>query len=209
VVTDGDRTEDLAAGPDDDVITDVRVSFVPLPERVVVVLVRLEVQGAECNILVDTDPVADGRRLPDDDTGAVVDKKVRPDTRTRVDVDPGETLRGLGQLAGVHRAARLVESVCDALDQDRLEPRVRPDHLGVTLRGGVAFVGRLDVGPEAFAERRQSVEHRRHDIGETLRRVRLYTLTEQRPERLDAFAHGLLVTDQFTGVPAPREQQPP
>jgi hypothetical protein len=45
-----------------------------------------------------------------------------------------------------------IKKMRHALDGDRLDRWIGHDHFLVTRRGGIAFIGGVDVGPEHFAQ---------------------------------------------------------
>ena len=139
--------EDRRPGVDDDVVADVRMALDSLDG--VAVFVQLKALRAERDALIELHMLADGRRLADDDAGAVVDKEVVADRCARVDVDAGELVGVFGHHARQHGDAHFVQPVRHAVNADGFKRGVGEHDLVAAHRGGVAVVSGLNVGFEA------------------------------------------------------------
>ena len=150
---DGFAAEDCGAGVDCHAVFDGGVAFAAAE--------FLHARGrlrAEGDAVVDFHIVADDGSFSHHRAGAVVDKKVGADFCPGVQVDAGATVRPLTHDAWDQCDVLLVKFVCHALDCDGLDERVGDDHLLVADCGGVAGVGRLDVGLEQFADGREGAQ---------------------------------------------------
>src|SRR6266568_292502 len=94
---DGDAAEDGRARVDDHVVLDDGVPVDALDGRALLVLG--EALRAQRHALVEPDVGADDGRLADHDARAVVDEEALVDACARVDVDPGQRVRVLGDHA--------------------------------------------------------------------------------------------------------------
>src|SRR5438132_2053682 len=81
-VADLERTDDLRAGPDDDVVAEGRVTFL-----------TPETRPAQCHALEQRDVRAHSSGLADHDAHAVVNEETGTDRRRRVDLDAGDEPR--------------------------------------------------------------------------------------------------------------------
>jgi hypothetical protein len=138
-VADRDRAEQLRAGADRHVVLHGRVA-----------LAGLEAGATERHALIERDVVADLRRLPDHDAHAVVDEQPLADPRRRVDLNPGQRARHVGQRARRERHPRARQRVRDAVGQQRVQARPAGDDLGRrdVPRRRVALTHGRDVPPQ-------------------------------------------------------------
>jgi len=111
------------------------------------VLVFLKATRTEGDCVIKLNARADLRRLADDHTGAVVDKKMRPNLRARVNVDAGAAVRPFSHDAR-DQWHFLVEQVCHSMNRDRFQRRIRQNDFFVAPGGRVAFVGGVDIRPK-------------------------------------------------------------
>ena len=148
-VADPDRAEQLGARADRHVVFDRRVA-----------LPALEAGAAQRDPLVDGHAGADLGGLADHHARAVVDEELLADPRRRVDLDPRDGARRVGERGGSERHPGLVQRVGQAMGEDRLDPAPRGEDLeraGVAGRG-VAVTCGGDVGAELLEHARQAVE---------------------------------------------------
>jgi hypothetical protein len=112
-----------------------------------VALAAGEAGAAEGHALVDRHVVAHLGRFADHHARAVVDEQPAADLGGRVDLDPGEHLRDVGQHARCERHAGLVEGVRDAVREQRLHAPHREQDLRAAdaARGRVALLGGREV----------------------------------------------------------------
>ena len=152
----GLAAQDRRAGIDDDTVADVRVAFDALDQRPV--LPDGKALGAERHMLVKLDVLPDGRRLADHHAGAVVDEEGFPDRCAGVDVDPGEPVRVLGHHARQKRHPLQIQDVRKPVRADGGKGRIAENDLVQAACGGVAGVGRLQIGLEQPADLRKAVQ---------------------------------------------------
>src|SRR5438309_341924 len=124
-----------------------------------------EVERAERHALVDRYLIPDLARLTDHHPGPMVDEEAPPDARPGMDVDAGTRVGVLAHDARADRHALRMEDVRQSIHRSRLKTRVGEDDLLERLRGRIAVVGRLDVGPQDGTNVR--------DLGEQLQGCRL------------------------------------
>src|SRR5881409_2269070 len=157
------RAQDGRARVDDDAALDVGMAIAPLDDPALGI--TGEVERAERHALVDRHLVPDLARLTDHHPGPVVDEEAPPDACPRMDVDAGTRVGVLAHDARDDRHTLRMEEVRQSIHRNRLKTRVGEDDLLERLRGRIAVVGRLDVGPQDGTNVR--------DLGEQLQGCRL------------------------------------
>src|SRR5262249_1996063 len=117
VMSNSDGPQDGGADADGDVVLDSGVAFHPP-----VVVVLPPASRAQCHLMVQHDVVADLGRLADDHAGAMIYEEAPPDLRARMDLDAaGEDPGDLRDQARQHRYVQTVESMCDSVEEDRMQ----------------------------------------------------------------------------------------
>src|SRR6266403_2839383 len=111
------------------------------------VLVLLKATRAECDRVIKLNACPDLRRLADDHTGAVVDKKMRPNLRARVDVDAGAAVCPFSHDAR-DQWHLVVKQMRHSMDRDRFQGRIRQNNFFVARGSRIAFVGGVDIRPK-------------------------------------------------------------
>src|SRR5438309_2676903 len=106
VVPDLDPAEDLRPGPYHYMIAQRWVALAPFLAR-----------APQRDPLKQSHVIADFGRLADDDAHPMADEKAAPDLRGRMDLDPGQPARELGDGAGDERDAPRVQPVRDPVRQ--------------------------------------------------------------------------------------------
>ena len=122
-----------------------------------VALAGLEAGAAERDALVERHVGAELGRLADHDAHPVVDEQAVADPRRRVDLDPGQRARHVGQRARDDRHVRGVERVRDAVREQRVQAGPAREDLG--RRDAASPRGR--AARTAATSRRSSPETRR------------------------------------------------
>ena len=118
----GISAEDRSAGINHNPVSDIRMALDPLDQSPV--LADGEALGSERDVLVELYPLADGGRLSDYDTGAVVDEEIISDGCTGVDVNSGEAMSILRHDTRQQRDALPIEDVRQPVSADRGKGRV-------------------------------------------------------------------------------------
>ncbi|GAA3263603.1 hypothetical protein GCM10020258_29160 [Sphingomonas yabuuchiae] len=114
-------------------------------------------------MLIDPHPLADDRGLADDDTGAMVDEEMPPDSRARMDIDPGPLIGEFGDHPCHDRRAQLVQLMRDTVMQAGDGAGIAEQDLVDAARGGIGQKRRLDIAVDQFAHLRQRrTEQPRH-----------------------------------------------
>ena len=142
-VADRDRAEQLRAGADRHVVLHRRMA-----------LAGLEAGAAERHALVHRHVGADLGRLADHHAHAVVDEQPVADPGGRVDLDPRQRAREVGQRARHRRHARGVQRVRDTVRQQRVQAGPADEDLerrDVPGRG-IALAYRGHVAPQFAGE---------------------------------------------------------
>lgn len=155
----GLSAENGRAGIDRHLVLERRVSL-----HAADALTKARRERAECHALIQAYVIADLAGLADHDPRAVIDEEAAADLRAGVDVDARRRVRALGDDARCERDTQPVQVVCDSIQGERVDRRVRDDDLGVTARGRVALERRLDVFGEAAARLGETVEELDHDL---------------------------------------------
>ena len=153
---DGFAAENGGAGIDDDTITDVRVALDALDEGAV--LPHLEAFGAEGDMLVELDVLANGGGFADDNTRAVVNEEVGPDGGTGVNVNAGDAVGVLGHHAGHEGDIHLIELVGNAVDADGLKSGIGEDDFIDGFGSGVSLIAGTDIGFEDFEDAGERID---------------------------------------------------
>src|SRR5438093_4934315 len=106
-----------------------------------------EAGASQRHSLVERHPVADLGRLPDHDTGAMVDEELTADVGRRKYLDPGRDAREIGKQARDQGHAGLLERVCDTVRQNRMDARVAREDLErpYSASSRIALANRGDV----------------------------------------------------------------
>src|SRR5262249_49338289 len=81
----------------------------------------------------------------DDHAHPVVDEEPGPELRRRMDLDPGEEPRDVGEKSRRHREAAAPYRVGDTMERERVYARVAQEHLDRGSRGRVALPHRRDI----------------------------------------------------------------
>jgi hypothetical protein len=145
VISDGDIAEDLRPRPYHYVVAERRV---PLP---------LFLAGAtERNALVEQAIVSDDGGFADDDAHPVIDEEPAPDLSARVNLDAGHQPRYLADDARRQRHARIVQTMGDAVQKDRVKAGVTEKDLQHAPGGRILPEYCFDLFPNG-AEHRYSI----------------------------------------------------
>ena len=168
----------------------------------VAVGVGLEREGPERDALIDLDAAADLTGFADHDAGAMINEKMVADRCAGMDVDAGAGVRPLRHHPGNQRHLQPVQDMGEPMDRHRFEAGIAEDDLVEGPYGGVAVVGRLDVGREHLSQ-----------LGDPLEKLDRLGL----PEGLEVgvlravphgIRHGRYLNALFQGGPLHREAVP-
>ena len=127
------------------------------------VLADLKALGAQGHMLVQLDIAADGGRLTDDDTGAVIDEKRIPDLSAGMDVDPGQAVGILRHHARQKGYPVNVQHMRQTVGADGLEGRIAEDDLVHAFCRGIPLIGGDKVGLELASDLRKVLKQRGKD----------------------------------------------
>ena len=116
------------------------------------VLVLLKTARAQRHRVIQLHPLPNVAGLADDDSGPVIDEKMRADLCAGMNVDPGARVGPLRHEPRNERHFSFVKQMRHSLDRDRFDRRIRNDDLLVTRRSWIAFVGRVNIGPQDLAK---------------------------------------------------------
>ena len=103
-------------------------------------------QRAQGHTLVNLYIVADNGGFTDNDACTVVNEEVLADSCAGVDVDTGDAVRMLGHNSRQHRYIQKIQFVSQTVDSDGIQTGVGENDLCHTGGGGVAVIGRLQIG---------------------------------------------------------------
>ena len=179
--------EDRRVGVDHDVLFDRRMSLRGADQ--VPLLILGEAERAERHSLIELHAGGDLACGPDYDARAVVDEERRADGRSGVDVDSRPTVRPLGQHPRDQRHRQAKQFVREAVDGDRLQPRIAEDDFIEIPGGGVSVERGLHVGRQRATDRGERLQELdrllltdRLEVGLDLAAVQLVSATEVVPE---------------------------
>ena len=104
-------------------------------------------------------------RLPDHHPRPVINEKMTPQLRPRVNVDPCPTVRPLRHHPRQQRHPRRIKQMRAPLNRDRLQPRIRQNNLLKTPRRRIPIKRRLHIrlqNPPHLRQLHQKLAHQLH-----------------------------------------------
>ena len=124
----------------------------------VAIAVSLKRNRAERHALIKLHVAADLTGFADDNTGAVIDKKVIADRGTWMDIDARSRVRPFCHHARNERHLKLVQEMRQPMNCDGLEPRIAKDDFVKRAHGRVTVVGGLHIGSKNFPQIRDLLQ---------------------------------------------------
>jgi hypothetical protein len=114
----------------------------------VALLIHFEVLGPQRDPLIQPHVAADNRRLANDDTCSMIDKKALADFGTGVHIYTGLGVRDLRDDARKHRDTEQIELVSKAVADNRGDPRIAEEHFVNALGRWIALISGSDIRVE-------------------------------------------------------------
>ena len=115
-------------------------------------------------MLIQAHVVADDGRLPDHDSGSVIDEETSPDVRGGVDVDPRLRAAQLRDDAGDERDPEHVQAVRQTVMHHRVDTGIADQDFGHAACRRVAGVRHADVGDQQVAQSGKTIGEPSHDL---------------------------------------------
>lgn len=123
--------------------------------------------------LIDTNTLPDDRSLANDNAGSMIDKEIRANLSTWMNIDPGLRVCNAGNKTRDERRSAEIKGVRKALIDDCSHPRIA-EHYFVKIPGRrVATKCSLDVADKQAADRRQLICKTVDDFGSVLTHFRV------------------------------------
>ena len=138
IVSDFDITQDLGASADRDAIPDRGMP-----------LARVQARATQGDSVVDRHVGTHDCRLADDNSCAVINEDSGTKAGTRVDLDPGQRPRSLGERSSWQKGSRLPQVIAHAVSPNSVHARVQQGDLGrrtgrwITLEHGLHIFTRV------------------------------------------------------------------
>src|SRR5450830_1161024 len=114
------------------------------------VLVLLKTARSERDRVIKLNACSDLRRLADYDAGAVVDKKMRANSRSGMDIDPSPAVCPLGHDAR-NQWHPVVQQMRHSISCDRFQRGISENDFFVAFCSRITFVRCVDVCPKHSA----------------------------------------------------------
>src|SRR5689334_13457104 len=135
------------------IILDRRVTLPALFDSALLVL--LKAARSKRNAVIQLHPCPNFTALANDHAGTVIDKKVRTDFRSGMNIDTGAAVRPLSHDSRDERQIAQIKFMRHTLNGNGFQRGIREDDFLVTGGGWITLISRINIRPQHLAHGRQ------------------------------------------------------